>query len=165
MYVLSISIRGPSLTTPHVCADWLSANTYFVFELIVLLLTWIKTYPALRLLKVANIGTTRSLFYIIFRDGTCQFIESRVLIVVSVVSMLSRVWQPLYYPLILSDTVVSVTISRFIFNIRRNYVDEITEGSELVVGLDVADLEISHVQFGVTDVENHVRLDLELEEG
>ncbi|KAI0765823.1 hypothetical protein BC629DRAFT_1596613 [Irpex lacteus] len=86
------------------------------FESVVLGLTWAKTIPALRVLRSTKIGLRQSLFYIMSRDGTSQFV---VLLAVNIVSILSYVWQPLYFPLILSDTIVSIAISRFILNLRR----------------------------------------------
>ncbi|KAI0765828.1 hypothetical protein BC629DRAFT_1648407 [Irpex lacteus] len=107
--------------------NWLSSASYFTFESVVLGLTWAKTIPALRVLRSTKIGFRQSLFYIMSRDGTSQFVQSQRAprgehsehTVLRMAAYSTRHHQPLYFPLILSDTIVSIAISRFILNLRR----------------------------------------------
>ncbi|KAI0083248.1 hypothetical protein BDY19DRAFT_998719 [Irpex rosettiformis] len=100
----------------------LYSSTHLLFEIFALVLTWAKTYPALHLLRSSGMSVAKSLFYIICRDGTLQF---SVVVALSVIGLISRFWQPLAYIMILSDTLISIAISRFIFNLREHYVDRV----------------------------------------
>ncbi|KAI0083628.1 hypothetical protein BDY19DRAFT_619778 [Irpex rosettiformis] len=54
--------------------DMLGASTSMMFELVTVVLTWMKTVPIIRELRPSYQSTTRSLSQVIFYDGTLQFI-------------------------------------------------------------------------------------------
>ncbi|KAI0083625.1 hypothetical protein BDY19DRAFT_619996 [Irpex rosettiformis] len=110
-------------------------------EIVVITLTWIKTIPTIRLLRHTDPNFFPTLVYVIYRDGTLSFIT---ILVLSVIALLSYVWQPFFCITMLSNTLVSIIVSRFMLNLREDHV-RTTGGVEQNCSLHIADL--SHIHF------------------
>ncbi|KAI0083627.1 hypothetical protein BDY19DRAFT_976585 [Irpex rosettiformis] len=120
------------------CASLLGLGSNVIFELVVVILTWTRTFPAVRQLEWLNMNLTQNVTYIIFRNGKPPLFLSAILVI-----NLSGL--PQFIPMIMSgqvdrdsqpqnlqvsdkgivtsliEAITSILISRFILSLRENY--------------------------------------------
>ncbi|KAI0091844.1 hypothetical protein BDY19DRAFT_903652 [Irpex rosettiformis] len=80
--------------------SYLAISSTIAMELVVIILTWMKTVPTLRTFRRSNANFTPNVTYILYRDGTLSFL---LIFMLSTISLLSSVWAPFLYVTMLSD--------------------------------------------------------------
>ncbi|KAI0804569.1 hypothetical protein BC629DRAFT_1437859 [Irpex lacteus] len=126
---LGIMVLGTSEQLTYIV---LAAGTTILFECVTIAFTWLKTIPAVRGLRRVKPGSTVPVIYVIFYDGTLQFI---VILLLNCACLLGLAWAPLDYLFGASDVLTSIIVSRFILDLRGDHVasSQYSEGGSYYV--------------------------------
>ncbi|KAI0781660.1 hypothetical protein BC629DRAFT_575894 [Irpex lacteus] len=89
------------------------------FEVLVLVLTWAKTAYTVDQLRRTNIGINGTFSYVIICNGTLHF---AVLLTLHIVGLFRFLWPPILPIMVLGYSLTSILVSRFILNLREDYV-------------------------------------------
>jgi len=110
-----------------------------LFECVVIALTWFKTADILNTLKIAAVGARKGPAYLLLRDGTTYFVT---LLLLNTLSLLSIRVEAFNNMPTLIDTLTSILISRFMLDLRHDFVSR--EGS---TSMSLHMSEMSDVEF------------------
>ncbi|KAI0090073.1 hypothetical protein BDY19DRAFT_905139 [Irpex rosettiformis] len=102
---------------------------YMVFEATVVVLTWTKTFTLIRRRRQINGRIDQGMGYILLRDGTIHF---TTLVILNVIGLITFVSTPFDFISPLTDTMISVLISRLILNLRQDFMNGGNEGGTTV---------------------------------
>ncbi|KAI0765798.1 hypothetical protein BC629DRAFT_910515 [Irpex lacteus] len=131
----------PDGLTPRMGSDQLlcllGLGTNILFEFIVVTLTWMRTFPAVRQMEDLCMNSGKNLTYVVFRNGTFNFLAILVINLSGLplfISMIAtgRVDRDSQTPdfqvsdkgivTSLIEAITSILLSRFILDLRRDYV-------------------------------------------
>ncbi|KAI0085319.1 hypothetical protein BDY19DRAFT_996861 [Irpex rosettiformis] len=151
--------------THSIYSYMLGVSVSLVFELVTVVLTWVKTVPIIRELRPGYQSTTRSLSQVIFYDGTLQLIALILTNTIGLVGFLRQLIGLAFSDLIqvfvlfplfpvttdpnLDYRFISILVSRAILDIRQIYTPCGTESSTF----HISDMASIQFEARVTEVE------------
>ncbi|KAI0765786.1 hypothetical protein BC629DRAFT_1442863 [Irpex lacteus] len=91
---------------------------YMIFEASVVILTWVKTVTLLRRRRQIDGRVNQGMGYVLLRDGTIHF---GTLFILNAVGLITFVSTPFDFISSLTDTMISILISRLILNLRQDF--------------------------------------------